>query len=290
MKKSILITAYFGNLPYYHSLWERSALMNTSINWLVFTDQKNLENKRNIQYEYIEFEDLNNLIRKKFDKDCSIKNPYKVCDLRPIFPIIFEDYIKGYEYWGHCDLDIVWGDIKKFLSFDSSRVWSSDIISADRRRICGPFTLFKKCKKTKLIFESIPDYKKRLNLEQACILDELEFNPVREKNRSQDTLKVEDFNIFCGHQINNKFIYLQRYSSSRVPAYWSLGKLYVEKYFKEVVAQQNDFCGFGSETMFLHVRPWHYVDVKKSSIHSKEESKEIKKAWTEQQVKIKQAK
>lgn len=284
MKKSLLITAYFGPLPYYHSLWEKSAMSNPCIDWLVFTDQ-NMSSSRNITYVKLNLEDLNDLIKKKFDKNCHLKNPYKVCDLRPIFPIVFDEYIKGYEYWGHCDLDVIWGDIKKFLTFDKNGVWSSDIITGDRRRICGPFTLFRKCEKTKLIFEGIPNYKKRLNEEQACILDELEFNKVRETNRSQDTLDVKKFKIFSGYEINNKFIHLQRYSSCRVPAYWSAGKLHIEKYFRELVVMDNDFFGFGAESMFIHVRPWHYVDVTKKSIHSKDENKEIKKAWRENQAK-----
>ena len=40
MKKTVIIATYFGELPYYHSLWEKSAWANPEINWLVFTDQK----------------------------------------------------------------------------------------------------------------------------------------------------------------------------------------------------------------------------------------------------------
>jgi len=40
--------------------------------------------------------------------------------------LIFEDYVAGYDFWGHCDLDVVWGDIRKFLH---TRILSdSDII------------------------------------------------------------------------------------------------------------------------------------------------------------------
>jgi hypothetical protein len=41
--------------------------------------------------------------------------PYKLCDYRPAYGFLFSEYIAGYDYWGHCDCDVVWGDLWKYL-------------------------------------------------------------------------------------------------------------------------------------------------------------------------------
>ena len=40
---------------------------------------------------------------------------YKCCDFKPLYGEIFSDYIDKYEYWGHCDFDMIFGDIYSFL-------------------------------------------------------------------------------------------------------------------------------------------------------------------------------
>lgn len=44
----------------------------------------------------------------------SLEKPYKLCDFKEIYGIIFEDYIKNYDYWGECDFDVVFGDLRYF--------------------------------------------------------------------------------------------------------------------------------------------------------------------------------
>ena len=42
--------------------------------------------------------------------------PYKLCDYRPIFGLIFEDYLSGYDFWGHVDPDVIYGDLGHFIT------------------------------------------------------------------------------------------------------------------------------------------------------------------------------
>lgn len=46
----------------------------------------------------------------------SISTPYKVCDFKPMFGEIFQEYLHGYDFWGHCDLDMVFGNLADFLT------------------------------------------------------------------------------------------------------------------------------------------------------------------------------
>ncbi len=45
-----------------------------------------------------------------------IPQPYKLCDFKPAYGFLFEDYIQDYEYWGHCDCDLVFGDLETLLT------------------------------------------------------------------------------------------------------------------------------------------------------------------------------
>jgi len=277
MKKTRIIAVYFGSFPYYFSLFKESCFKNKNFEWLIFNDSVGDKREKNIKYVRTSLKELSELASEALSCKIDLKEPYKVCDLRPIFPIVFSDYIKGYEFWGHCDLDVIWGDMGKFLDYEFP--WENDIISADRRRVCGPFSLFKISDQMKYLYKDIDDYIDILNSEESGIIDELEFNQVNEPKRCTQTIDTKKYKVFCGHDISGKFISLQRYSTDRAPAYWKSGKLFIEKYFKNLVVDGNNFHGFGAETMMLHVRKWHYVDCKKKSIHHKDESVDIYKQW-----------
>lgn len=42
--------------------------------------------------------------------------PYKLCDLKPMYGYIFEEYLKEFNFWGHCDVDTIMGNLDKWLS------------------------------------------------------------------------------------------------------------------------------------------------------------------------------
>nr|WP_169173239.1 DUF6625 family protein [Bifidobacterium sp. DSM 109957] len=48
-------------------------------------------------------------------KPC-IPRPYKLCDFKPAYGFLFEEYIQNYEYWGHCDCDLIFGNLGKILT------------------------------------------------------------------------------------------------------------------------------------------------------------------------------
>ena len=33
-----------------------------------------------------------------------------------MYGLAFEYELKGYDFWGHCDIDLIWGDLKKFIT------------------------------------------------------------------------------------------------------------------------------------------------------------------------------
>ena len=112
MKRIIVIFPHFGKLPPQYNMWRASALYNPSINFLFFTDCE-VEPEENIIVHKMSFDDFKNMVQEKFDFPIELDRPYKICDYRPAFAYILSDYVKGYDFWGWGDLDVVYGDIDR---------------------------------------------------------------------------------------------------------------------------------------------------------------------------------
>ena len=116
MFKFLLICPYFGKLPGCFQLWLDSCKYNKNLNFLVLTDDKTQYRiPSNVKIIYMEFKQIQNLIHKKFAFVTYDIKPYKLCDYKPTYGYLFSDFISGYDYWGNCDLDLIYGDLARFL-------------------------------------------------------------------------------------------------------------------------------------------------------------------------------
>lgn len=111
-----LIVCYFGKLPPYVDCVFRSCAANPDINWLIFTDdQTPRKPPPNVRIEPATFNGLMERFSKKLGFTVSASGPYRLCNYRPAFGVLFDDYLQDYDFWGHCDLDMIFGDLRKYL-------------------------------------------------------------------------------------------------------------------------------------------------------------------------------
>lgn len=114
--KLALINLYFGKLPAYFPLWLASCQRNPSVDFFLFTDntiQLNLPS--NVNVVNMSFEEMIERINGKFPFEVKVLIPYKLTDFKPAYGYIFEDMLISYDYWGYCDLDLIFGNIMKFV-------------------------------------------------------------------------------------------------------------------------------------------------------------------------------
>ena len=117
MKKIAYVLPYFGHFPKGFELFLMSCKNNSTIDWLIFTDDKTkYDYPPNVKVKYYSFEDIKKKVQKNFDFKIVLDKPYKFCDFKPAYGEIFSDELKEYDYWGMCELDLVWGDIRKFMN------------------------------------------------------------------------------------------------------------------------------------------------------------------------------
>jgi hypothetical protein len=114
-KRILIIIPYFGPFPKQFKFWLQSAYNNSTVDFLLITDQV-LAGRDNVKVVSMTFIELKSFIQGKFDFPLSIKSPYKLCDFKPAYGYIFQQYIKDYDFWGFGDVDLVYGSIRNFYT------------------------------------------------------------------------------------------------------------------------------------------------------------------------------
>lgn len=142
-----LVIPYFGKLPDYFNLWLESVKYNSDINFLIFADDKTkYEYPENVTVNYVTFKEIKDRIQKLYDFKINLKKPYKLCDFRPAFGEIFAEELKIYDFWGYCDIDLIFGDIRKFVTDDILNEY-------DKINLHGHFSLFKNNEKMRTLYK-----------------------------------------------------------------------------------------------------------------------------------------
>jgi len=183
MKRIIVLFPYFGTLPPQYSAWRASAIDNADIDFMFFTDC-DVEPAQNIIVHKMQFEDFCQMCQKPFDFPIVLDRPYKICDYRPAFAYILEDYIRGYDFWGWGDLDVVYGDIRHFITED---------VLSNYKMISGwgHFTLYHNDEDTNTYFmkeiDGYQSFKNVFTVSNTCFFDEYEHKGFGDKWREQRT-------------------------------------------------------------------------------------------------------
>lgn len=117
--KVCFIVPYFGDFPSYFELFLKSCASNKEFKWLIITDnQKDYEYPENIRKIDLSFQDCKKIVQSKFDFSISLNNPKKLCDYKPAYGYIFDEYLTDFDFWGYCDIDLIFGNLSNFITDD----------------------------------------------------------------------------------------------------------------------------------------------------------------------------
>lgn len=141
-----IITAYYGKLPDFFNAWLRSAQLNSDIDFYLVTDIEFDFLPSNVKRLPLSFEEFRQLIEKKLGRSVKLEKPYKICDYRPMYGIVFEDYLKDYDYWAYADTDVVFGNIRKFIE-------NNDIEKYDKFMYLGHLSFYRNTEKNNSVFK-----------------------------------------------------------------------------------------------------------------------------------------
>ena len=95
MKKICFIIPYFSDVfPAYFSYFLKSASWNESIDFLIFSNAQLPVEVKNVKTILFSLQDFNKLASEKLQLNIALTKPYKLCDFKPTYGLVFEDYIK----------------------------------------------------------------------------------------------------------------------------------------------------------------------------------------------------
>jgi len=172
--KIIVLITYFGNFPWYFSYFLHSCKFNSTIDFVIFTnnDSKHLL-PRNVKFIRTTLEEIKNLANKKLQIKASIDYPYKLCDFKPAYGLIFEDFTKGYDFWAQSDIDLIYGNLRSMINYEI--LSRNDFVSVRHDYTTGCFTLSRNNVLMNNLFKRSKDYEKVFTSEPYWGFDELNF-------------------------------------------------------------------------------------------------------------------
>ena len=112
---------------------------------------------KNISFLPFSISDFNELASSKIGFKINIGHGRKICDFRPAFGKIFDNFIIGYDFWGYSDIDLILGDLRLFL--DNQLLNELDYIGVNTDYPSGYFSIIKNSKKMNHLFSESKDLK-----------------------------------------------------------------------------------------------------------------------------------
>ncbi len=102
-----------------------------------------------------------------------IKSGYKLCDFKPAYGYIFSELIQQYDFWGHGDIDVIFGNIRSFITEDI--LTDHDLICVRHDFLTGYFLLFRNIPFMNALFKLSKDYMTVLQSDNHYCFDETNF-------------------------------------------------------------------------------------------------------------------
>jgi len=170
MKKICIVVPYFGKWPAWMHLYLASCGRNSTIDWIFITDCRPPHDApANVRFQKMEWRGCAELIRDR----CRVRNgpakPYKLCDFRFAFGDVFREYFEGYHYWGFGDIDVIYGNVRAFLTSD---VLDHDLITFSEAHVSGHLTFLRNTRELAEKYQSSEQWRRKIERREYQFLDE----------------------------------------------------------------------------------------------------------------------
>jgi hypothetical protein len=100
--------------------------------------------------------EIRELAEEKLKTPVQLTNTRKLCDLKPAYGLLFEEHLKGYDYWAFGDEDVFYGDLDSHLApLLNNR---ADLVVPSKKMTIGHLTLLRNARNTIDLALSDPVY------------------------------------------------------------------------------------------------------------------------------------
>lgn len=141
--KKLLIVPWFGPTPVWLPHWWKNILRLNDHGYDIMVDY--------------DIEAFQHRCRQRLGVNAPmVEGGSKIHDYRAAFGVLFADEIKGYQWYGHTDLDCVYGRVENWVTDEF--LDGLDLHSNHDTYVCGPWSLYR-TGATETIFQQVPDWK-----------------------------------------------------------------------------------------------------------------------------------
>ena len=174
MKSILLIVDYFAERwPEWFPLFLESCARNPSIEWIIHTDcPESCAPPRNVSISKMTWSQYQAHVSHKLGIALQTDRRYKICDLRPAYGVIWEDEIARYDFFGWSDIDLVYGDLRHFLT---DAVLAHNVVSTHTWCFSGHLCLLRNRAWVRNAFRKLPDWRRAMESRENLRYDEDHF-------------------------------------------------------------------------------------------------------------------
>ena len=186
----------------------------------------------NIYFKRMSFEEYIGFAKEKTGASFNPANAYKLCDLRPLYPIIHYDDIQAYDFYGWTDMDLLFGDIRSFYSEEILSKY--DVFSTHKIRISGHMALFRNTRRNRNMYRKIYKWQEKLSHPQFVGIDEHGITnaytmTIIDKANEKFKLKIDNFfTRFLKKRRIKKLYMVEQYTTPFSTIPWLDGSKYSE--------------------------------------------------------------
>ncbi|MFA5155568.1 MAG: DUF6625 family protein [Patescibacteria group bacterium] len=161
MKSIIIIIDYFGGQwPRWFPFYLESCRRNPDITWLIHTDcPVDSFNIKNVIFRSMTRAAYIRHVSERLQINFAPADDYKLCDLKPTRGVLFEEEIRGYDFFGYGDIDVIYGDIRRFYT---AEVLKNNVLSTSATMIAGHLALFRNSAWLRNAFRRVKDWRQVL--------------------------------------------------------------------------------------------------------------------------------
>lgn len=234
-----ILIPYFGEWPVWINFFIESCRANPTIDWFLFNHAEPPENRApNVRHIQMQFDEYKDLLSDALGVRVAADRPYKLCDVRPALPYVHSELVRGYDFVGTGDIDVIYGDIRSF--YDSSVLEDYDLLSSHSDRVSGHFCLIRNTEEMTTVFKTVRGWKKVFSTSQYLNFDERALHTLFRGKRFKFAARLRSKSTRC--------LFREAYSTpaptDRMRWFWEGGRLTNEFY------PHHPF-------MYLHFMNWH---------------------------------
>lgn len=242
MKSIVIFIDYFGCWPKWFPVFLASCKSNKTINWIIRTDcQIPQDPPPNVKFIHTSYDDYVKNISEKLEINFNPSGNYKICDIRPAYGTLYRDDIGDYDYYGFGDIDVIYGNIRKFYT---EEVLSYDVISTHDGMLSGHLALFRNIDTVRNAYLKIPRWKEYFENPDSTRFDEDVYSLLFHRRGMNNS----DFELLICN-----IYFIEQYTTVFHPMTWHDGIIdHPEIWFWKDGAVTNN-RNLGREYIYLHL-------------------------------------